>query len=291
MAKGYVYSYVDPTADPIRGYETINTSSYAWGSPNIINASVTGLLSGLATIFSAWVPGRVYDYYEQQERLAIENAAEQARRIRIKGDIELRNLEIDNAIMQGKNELAAAASGTNVVTNVSGSMLDMLVQNKRYAALDERTVALETLWAESNAKREGYVNAINVAGQAMTTAYKQRSGMLKALTATVKGFATDLLADKRSDREIQYYSNLANRDHTMRMGLILNTYGTTIDPTLGYSGSSSGIQQKTASEGISSGFGTDPNTGINMAPVGSTDNFDLIRFDTMPDEWSSLRIS
>lgn len=216
MAKSYVYSSVDPTAPPIRGPES--TASIWWGNvqnaynawqpkwgANTANALVTGILSSLATLAGALVPSRVYDLYKEQEQLYIQNADEEARRIKIKGDIELRNLEIAHALSQGKNELAAAASGTNMVTNISGSSLDLLVQNYKYNAMDERTSSLETLWEIDNAKRRGYINALQVAGQAMNMAYSARSKSLAALGALIKNTAIPLLKDQQT--YISQYGN------------------------------------------------------------------------------------
>lgn len=175
-----------------------------WGA-NTANALCTGILSALGTLGGAIVPKRVYALYEEQERLYIQNANEEARRLKIKGDIELRNLEVAHALNQGKQELAVAASGTNMVTNVSGSALDLLVQNQRFNVLDERASSLETLWEVSNARRQGYINALQTAGQAMQTAYTARNRSLSALGALIKNTAIPLLRDQQ-----QYLSQAGN---------------------------------------------------------------------------------
>lgn len=180
---------------PSRSYGALSTATPVTNWPaNVGNAAITGVLAGLGQLFSSWVPSNTYRYYEQQEQLYIQNGLEQARRLQLKGDIDLRNMEVAHAIERGKNTLGAAVSGGRL----SGSTLDVLTQNNKYNVMDERTQQLSTLWAVQDAKRQGYINAINTAGQAMTTAYKQRSGALNALGAFAKAFTQSIAADKRS---------------------------------------------------------------------------------------------
>lgn len=296
MAKSYVYSTTDPTAPPIRGsesqwsiwYSQAQTAYNAWQprwGANTANALCTGILSSLASLAGAIVPSKVYDYYRQQEQLYIENAAEEARRIKLKGDIELRNLEIAHTLNQGKQELAAAGSGTNMVTNVSGSALDMLVQNHKYNMMDERTSSLETLWEVSNAKRAGYIQALQVAGQAMQTAYTARNRLLSALGALIKNTAIPLLKDQQSyitqagnlqmqtDKTNQGWNQFLEKYGEQALSLLGNVMGASSDAdNLSISGSavesSSSAQQET---GITSYLMSeqgipfaDPVTGINV---------------------------
>lgn len=171
-------------------------------TPNAVNAAVTGLLTGLSTLGTTLSSSKVFDLYKQQEQFAIRNSEEQARRIQIRGDILLANMEAKHAITQGKNELAVAASGAG---SISGSFLDKLMANYKYDVRDERTQSLETLWAVSNAKREGLVEAIGTAGAAYQQAVKNRNAAITGLFSGLKAVAGSLLADKR-----QYDNNIAD---------------------------------------------------------------------------------
>lgn len=161
--------------------------------PNILNASITGLFSALGTLGATLSTRKLMNYYKRQEGLYIENANEQARRIQLKGDIALRNLQIRHAMSQGKSELAVAAGGGNL----SGSNLDKLVNNYKYDAMDERTSSIQTLWEKSNVQRDGYIRSIQMASQAQTLAYKNRTNALAALGKYMSTSISALLKDKQ----------------------------------------------------------------------------------------------
>lgn len=218
----YVTSLVDPNAPALRGYNT-NAWTPNWGA-NTINAAVTGIFSGLASIAGALSANKIYKYFEQQEKLYIQNAAEQARRIQLKGDIELRNLEIAHKLEQGQNIVGVAGAGGNL----SGSYLDMLTTNYKYNVMDERTSSLNTLWEVDNAKRAGYIQAIETAGQAMNMAYKSRAEALQGLTSFAQSMSSALLKDKRQDIENSARYQITNRqlDYLWRTQ-VLNPYGYT----------------------------------------------------------------
>lgn len=220
MADNYVYSLVDQNAPALRGYDT-NAWAPNWGA-NVINASVTGIFSALASIAGTLSANKVYRYYEQQEQLYIQNAAEQARRIQLKGDIELRNLEIAHKLEQGRNIVGVAGAGGNL----SGSYLDMLTTNYKYNVMDERTSSLSTLWEVDNAKRAGYISAIETAGQAMNLAYKNRASALQGLTSFAQSMSSALLKDKRQDIENSARFQITNKtlDYLWRTQ-VLDRYG------------------------------------------------------------------
>ena len=179
----------------------INSWTAAMDTPNLINAGVTGILTGLASLGTAFSASKMFKLYEQQEKLAIQNSEEQARRLQIKGDILLANMQAKHAITQGKNELAVAGSGAGAI---SGSFLDKLTSNYKYDIRDERTQSLETLWSVSNARREGLVQALGIAGNAMQQAIKNRNNAITGMFSGLKAMAGSLLADKR-----QYDTNVA----------------------------------------------------------------------------------
>ncbi len=185
-----------------------------------LNAGITGVFAALGTLSNTLSTSKLMKYYEQQESLYIQNAEEQARRIQLKGDIALRNLQIKHELNQGKQELAAAAGGGRL----SGSNLDMLVQDYKVAVMDERTSSLQTLWEAENTKRAGYLQAISMAGQAMAQAYKNRdqalAGLGKGLAAAVK----DLSADAKSNIEIGYQRSADEWAHTTAMKALERYY-------------------------------------------------------------------
>lgn len=286
MASNLVYSSVDPNAPEIRGYanttpgffeatrDNFNAWYPKWGA-NTINAAVTGVFSALSTIAGTLSANKIYKLYEQQEQLYIENAAEEARRLKLKGDIELRNLEIQHAVAQGTQEMTVAAMGGNL----SGSALDMLTQNYKYDVMDERTSSLNTLWEVSNAKQAGYINAIQTAGQAMTLAYGNRNKALAGLGSLIKGMALPLLRDQQQylDQDARFK---IQSDNTTKAFDVLNWYygednlnvsgsvaGLTYDTTGALEASSSGQKEVGITSYLMTEQGipfADPVTGINV---------------------------
>lgn len=190
-------------------------------SANMNNSLVTGAFQGLSVLISTFATSGLYKYYKQQEDLYIKAAQETARRLRIKGDIALRKLEVEHKMLQGKNELAAAAGGGRL----SGSTLDVLVNNYRYNAIDERTQELETLWAVTEAKRNGYNNAINVASKAVQLAAGQKANALRAITAMGASVAKDVAADKQQEAKNNYIAQIVLHELGQRQGELENKYG------------------------------------------------------------------
>ena len=199
------------------------TGKWFQGTTNAdaLNAGITGVFTTLGTLAGAMSSSKIMRYYEQQEKAYIQNAEEQARRIQLKGDITLRNLRIKNTIDQGKQELAAAAGGGRL----SGSNLDMLVQDYKVHVMDERTSSLQTLWEVENTRRAGYIQAINVAGQAMAQAYKGRNQAIAGLGKGLAAAVRDLSADAKSNMEINYQRQGDEWAHTTMMKALLHYYG------------------------------------------------------------------
>lgn len=179
-------------------------------SANLTNAGITGILTGFSALAGSFSGRNVYKYFKQQEDLYVQQGLEQARRLQLKGDIALRNLEVAHAIKQGKNELAVSAGAGG---RLSGSFLDALSQNNKYNNMDERTQAIETLWEVNNARAQGYFNAARVAGEAMTYSYSQRNSALQGLTGMIKAASSDLLSDLNTYRQEE---NIANKETVRR---------------------------------------------------------------------------
>ena len=270
---------------------------------NTANAAVTGIFSALSTLSGALSSTNVYKLYQQQEQLYIQNANEQARRIQLKGDIALRNLEILHTTQQGKNELGAAVGGGRL----SGSTLDVLVQNHKYNTMDERTSSLQTLWEVDNAKRQGYINAINVAGQAMTLAYKNRANALNALSSFVRGMSQGLLADKRQAIEDQTGRDLLDLSAKYKNLYLQNYYGNkdmVLGEIVGGTAStgavdaySSGAQESGITSFLIDKSGlpyADPVTGINVHKDNNSEALPLIQLNadgSLKTEYDILKIN
>ena len=197
-----------------------------WGA-NTVNASVSGLLTALSSSIGIFTASSVYDRYKQQEQIYLDNAEENARRLQIKGDIALRNLKTKHALSQGSNELSAAAAGGRL----SGSTLDVLVSNYKYNVADERTQSLETIWSVSEAKREGYLNALNTAWKSMQFANTQKASAIQGLVKGLQVASSSLLADKRSYRETDYLTQKSYRDQDLKWQNDFSLFGFSEDGT------------------------------------------------------------
>lgn len=262
MAKGTVYSSVDPNAPGLRGYETISSGGFSnafnswyprWGA-NSINAAITGVFSALSNIVGVFSANKVFDLYEDQEKLYIAQANEEARRIQLKGDVELRNLSIKHAVQQGTQEMTAAATGGNL----SGSTLDMLTQNYKYDVMDERTSSINTLWEVDNAKRAGYIKAIQTAGQAMQLAYGNRARAIAGIGTGLSTAVGALLKDQQQYRHQDALFQIESDRTTKILERIDSHYGTT---GAGLSGSITNFNYSTGGA-LESSSSNDVQTGI-----------------------------
>lgn len=174
------------------------------GTGNLANAMVTGVLGLIGMIGTVSAGSKVQRLYKKQESAYIDAAMEQARRLQLKGDIELRNLRYQHTIQQGNDELAVAAGAHG---NLSGSFLDKLMANKKISEADERSQSLSTLWAVSDAKKAGYINAMKVAGQAELSAINTRAHVLSvglnSIARAANSLTQDVTARKQMDAKLE----------------------------------------------------------------------------------------
>ena len=177
--------------------ENVSTRS-VFDRPNLINAGVTMALTGLSSFASAWASKSYYTYYKQQEEAYIENAKIQAERLQLAGAIEAANIRAKHAIAEGQNELAVVGAGAGSRT---GSFVDYLVANRKADARDEYAQDLNTLYAVSNAKRQGLTEAFNTAGQAYALAIKQRNSAVSSLFSGLAQGIGSILEDIRTKRQ------------------------------------------------------------------------------------------
>ena len=239
--------------------ENVSTRSI-FDRPNLINAGVTMALTGLSSFASAWASKSYYKYYKQQEEAYIENAKIQAERLQLAGAIEAANIRAKHAIAEGQNELAVVGAGAGSRT---GSFVDYLVANRKADTRDEYAQDLNTLYAVSNAKRQGLTQAFNTAGQAYALAIKQRntavsslfSGLAQGIGSILEDIRTKRQADssntqaavaqnKEYERKMRYYGNrptgtavgyTANPFPSLvtgDTGSLLNTSGDVIEDTI-----------------------------------------------------------
>ncbi len=177
--------------------EDISTRS-VFDRPNLLNAGVTMALTGLSAFASAWASKSYYNYYQQQEEAYLENAKIQADRLQLAGSIEAANIRAKHAITQGQNELAVVGAGAG---SISGSFADFLTANRKNDMRDEYAQDLSTLYAVSNAKRQGLTQAFNTAGQAYALAIKQRNASVSRLFSGLAEGVGSILEDIRTKRQ------------------------------------------------------------------------------------------
>lgn len=177
--------------------EDVSTRS-VFDRPNLLNAGVTMALTGLSSFASAWASKSYYNYYQQQEEAYLENAKIQADRLQLAGSIEAANIRAKHAITQGQNELAVVGAGAG---SISGSFADFLTANRKNDMRDEYAQDLSTLYAVSNAKRQGLTQAFSTAGQAYALAIKQRNASVSRLFSGLAEGVGSILEDIRTKRQ------------------------------------------------------------------------------------------
>lgn len=168
--------------------------------PNLLNASITTLFGTLASFADVWSSRKLYDLYKEQEQLYIDSANLQANRLKRKGDIALANLISKHASTEGQNELAVAGAGAGAI---SGSFVDKLMANRKYDTREEFAQELETQYAVSSAKQEGYINAYKVANAAYSKAIGQRNNALEALFKGLERGVSSILGDMQAEDSTQ----------------------------------------------------------------------------------------
>lgn len=202
---------------------TFNNWQNSWGGAgNTTNALVSGALAAMGNLADTFTAKRVLALYERQEKEYIRNAEVQIDRLKLKGEIALRNMYVEHIKSQGVNELAVAASGAG---GYSGSMLDKLVENKKYNTMDERTQQLQNLYDIDNVRRQGYISAISAAGQALTYANKNRGNAWNTFSSMFKTISAGINADIRTQQQIDAMNRMQQAADDYRSDVIDYTYG------------------------------------------------------------------
>ncbi len=238
-ANGYTPSYGNSTASitdagtPIGWTPAIgNTNTRSiFDSPNVLNASITSALYGLSAFAQAWSSKDYYKYYEKQEQLYIENAKIQADRLETAGKIEAANIRAKHAITQGQNELAVVGAGAG---SISGSFADYLTANRKNDARDEYAQDLSTLYAVSNAKRQGLTQAFSTAGQAYAQAIKQRNASVSRIFSGLAEGVGSILADIRSKDQADFGNTSALSTQEQQYGSKYRYYGNAVTGNFSY---------------------------------------------------------
>ena len=210
----------------------------SWGGAgNTTNALVSGALSAIGALSDTFTSKKALALYERQEKMYIQNAEVQAKRLRLKGEIALRNMYVEHTKTQGINELAVAGAGAG---GYSGSFLDKLVENRKYNEMDERTQRLQTLYDIDNVRRQGYVNAISAAGSAMAYANKMRNNSWNVLSSMLSTVSSGINADIRVQQQINAQNKIQQMERDYLMGIIDYKYGMSNSGLIDY-GLGSGI--------------------------------------------------
>lgn len=194
-----------------------------------IDQSMASMIQGATTAFSI-VAGtisarRIEKALKQQEKFFLQNATLQADRIRFQGAIELRKLRAANVIKQGRSELAVSSQGGVA----SGSALDVLMANKKANTLDERVTQINTLWAMDNAKRDGYIQAISTAGQAMGMSYNNLNSALTQASQYLNTVASNYAKNTHTQNQSQIMVNAAANQAAQQDSLLNLKYNTSYD--------------------------------------------------------------
>lgn len=177
-----------------------STNGYQIYDSTKIGMGISGILSGISSIYNTISARKVYAMYQKQEQAYIERALKQSEREQLRGDIAMVSMRAEHAAYRGRNKLAVAAAGGNL----SGSFLDKLMQNYQYNVMDERSQSLETLWQVSNTKMQGYNNAISTAAKATAAAYAQRDAAINSLLGFTLNSAKSAIADIQQQEKIDY---------------------------------------------------------------------------------------
>ena len=238
-------------------------------NPNVLNASITSTLYGLAAFAEAWSSKSFYNYYEQQEQVYLENAKIQADRLKTAGAIEAANIRAKHAITQGQNELAVVGAGAG---SISGSFADYLTANRKNDMRDEYAQDLSTLYAVSNAKRQGLTQAFNTAGQAYAQAIKQRNKSISRIFIGLAEGVGSILADIRAKRQADYTNESARESQEDTYERKMRYYGNAKTGEPIYAAKTAGINA------------FDPDSGNKI--TGSADSIeDAIRIETGQQTW------
>lgn len=192
-----------------------------------IDQAAASAIQGATTAFSILAntlitAKRVNKVLQKQEKMFLQNATIQAERLRFQGAVDLRNLRVQSAIKQGRSELAVSSQGGVA----SGSALDVLMANRKSNTLDERVVQLNTLWAMDNAKRDGYIQAINTAGQAMGMSYNALNNALTSASQYALTVANNAAKNTHTQNQSQIIVNSAANNAIANDSILNFTYGT-----------------------------------------------------------------
>lgn len=195
-----------------------------------IDQAAASAIQGATTAFSILAntlisAKRINKVLQKQEKFFLQNATLQADRIRFQGAVELRKLKAANVIKQGRSELAVSSQGGVA----SGSALDVLMANKKANTLDERVTQINTLWAMDNAKRDGYIQAISTAGQAMGMSYNNLNSALTQASQYLNTVAGNYAKNTHTQNQSQIMVNAAANQAIQQNSLLnlkYNIFGT-----------------------------------------------------------------
>lgn len=191
-------------------FKSIFTNQY--GTMNFLPAALT-TLSGL---LSTPVNETEYELYRKQAQEYVSNARENAKLIRQKGEIDLRNLRYKNKLERGEDIATVGARGGKM----SGSNLDVVLQKEKVRKMNEAVVEGDSITRSLIEMTNGYRRAASVYGTMAAKAEADKTAVwghiMKGLTQYVASTAQDakLVNRMKSDRIM-----LDNLDETLTLNL------------------------------------------------------------------------
>ena len=174
----------------------------------------TSLLSNVAS-------ATTYDLYKQQEQEVVRTALVNSKKIQAKGEVELRNLQYQHSQQIGKAINTVAGAGGNL----SGSNIDVIMQKKKFALMDEATVQINTSNAAHEVMREGYLSAANYAMQAKIRAQTDKIAAVGALLKGVQTYFKDENADRAEQARRKAITTVEDNRVDSVLNDIISQYG------------------------------------------------------------------
>lgn len=160
------------------------------GTNNLLPAALTTLSNVLSTGNNQ----TQYELYKQQAAEYVNTAQENAKSIRARGEVELRNLRMRAEMERGTDISTVGARGGNM----SGSNLEVLMQKDKVRKLNQAVVRGSYEEQALVELRNGYTRASNVYrtlyAKAEADKWAARAGILKGIEAYVAGTISDAKA-------------------------------------------------------------------------------------------------
>ena len=184
---------------------------------NFLPAALT-TLSGL---LSTPVNETEYELYRKQAQEYISNARENAKLIRQKGEIDLRNLVYKNKLERGEDIATIGARGGNM----SGSNLDVVLQKEKVRRMNEAVVQGDSITRSLMEMSNGYTKAASVYG---TLSAKAKADGVNVWGNIMKGltqYVASTVQDAKLDVRMKTNQEVFNRTTELKLIDLYERYG------------------------------------------------------------------